>query len=97
MNTANEVLSALSNPAIPFTKEDVNRAWTLLRARDAQLQALAAVQFRPGENVRFEARGITHEGVVKKVNQKTVQVQVGLVRWNVAASFLRLATSQASN
>lgn len=40
MNTAQQVIAALGNPAIPFTDTDVRQAWALLKTRNSQNQAL---------------------------------------------------------
>lgn len=99
---AEQILSGLHNPAVVMTKEQITEAWDALKIRHKNLQAVAATQFRKGDKVEFDdKRGRPLQGVVTKVNQKTVSVEVvqkalvagGFVNrpvhWRVAASLLR--------
>lgn len=89
MNTAQDVLSALANPAIVFTDDDVRRGLDLLKARHGHNAGHAARAFKVGDQVEFDEGGKTWKGKVIKVNQKTVDVQCNNGRWQVQRALLR--------
>lgn len=89
MNTAQDVLQALANPAVAFTNDDIRRGWDLLKARHGQVQSLSAQAFAPGDEVEFDHRGEVLQGTVDRVNQKTVTVKIGFQKWKVTPTLLR--------
>ena len=105
MITAEEILAGIRNPSVAMSREQIESAWEALRVRHKTIQAMAATQFTKGDTVEFDDRGgKVLSGVVKKVNQKTVSVDVKqkvlfgasagterVVTWRVAASLLRKA------
>lgn len=89
MNTAQDVLSALANPAIVFTDDDVRRGLDLLKARHGHNAGLAARAFKVDDKVEFDEGGKTWKGKVIKVNQKTAIVQRTDGQWKVQKPLLR--------
>lgn len=90
--TASGILSALRNPAIPMTDEDITESWRLLRARRDNNDRLAARSFNFSEKVEFTnpRNGMTVIGQVTKINQKTVSVlSMAGVTWRVPPAMLR--------
>lgn len=60
-----------------------------IRTRQQEIQRETANDFEVGEKVWFEGSHARHiEGVVKKVNQKTVLVSVGPIDWRVTSTLL---------
>lgn len=89
MNTAEDIITALRNPAIPLSTDDIKTCWALLKSRHSSNSTLQAQAFRVGDEVEFDARGEVKRGTVTKINQKTVSVKVGVVTWKVSAALLR--------
>lgn len=57
------------------TKDEIKELWSILKARNGQLNERAVHQFAKGDRVRFKGRySMILEGTVKKVNKKTVSV-----------------------
>lgn len=102
MTNSQDIVAALKNPAIVMSSDDIKVCWDLLKARHSNLQTLQAQSFRVGDRVEFDARGSTKKGVVRKINRKTITVDVTqkalfdtdsvrerVVQWKVAPSLLR--------
>lgn len=91
--TADEILAALRDPGVGFTDAQIRIAWDLLKARHGLIQGMQAQQFRLGDAVTFKNRaGEPLMGKVKRINPKSVTVQVGPVAWKVGASLLTKAS-----
>ncbi len=65
---------------------DIQRA---VNQRRSELESRSALEFKIGDSVKFgtKCRG-TQEGIVKKINRKTVAVLVGGITWRVSPSLL---------
>lgn len=92
--TAAQILGALEDPSIPLDQAQCRKAWDALRVRFDRLTLAAAQGFRAGDKVWFDSKSTsaTHrgrqEGVVERVNAKSVTVRVGPFKWKVAPSLL---------
>lgn len=88
---ATAVLTALRNPSIPFTSEQLKEASEHLRWRFDHAARVNARAFVPGQKVAFDDRnGFTQIGTVEKINQKTITVRaMSGVKWRVHSSLLR--------
>jgi len=71
--------------------DDLTRMGGMINARRRYLDAMAARRFSIGDPVDFESRGKTYSGVVKKINPRTVIVEMDHLGppWKVDASLLR--------
>lgn len=101
---AEQILKGIRDISVPMSKEQVTAAWEALRVRNRMLEAMATTQFAKGDTVEFTGRGgKTLRGVVKKINQKSVSVDVKQKRmlgnmgadynvtWRVSPSLLKRA------
>lgn len=78
-----------------------SKSWTADELRQLRAAYMAAVNISSihkraelveGSSVKFTGRaGNEMRGVVKKVNRKTAQVQVGPTKWNVSIHMLSAA------
>ncbi len=69
--------------------EDLNLVTRLYSARNRAVSAVEAARFHVGEKVSFKANFRVLEGVVTKINVKTVKVLVGdSLRYSVSPSLL---------
>lgn len=101
MRTANDILSALRDPTIPMSHEEVREAYAILKSRSNTNAAMAAHAFKIGDRVEFDTSKGRYAGKwmgqVEKINQKTVSVRARMAgktdgpetRWKVHASLLR--------
>lgn len=82
-NTLEKLFSKMNN-------NDLDLVAALHRSRLSSLSAAVASQFYVGETVKFRDKvGQIVEGVVQKVNVKTIKVLVGgSARWSVSPSLL---------
>lgn len=82
-NTLEKLFSKMNN-------NDLDLVAALHRSRLRALNAAVASQFYVGETVNFRNKvGQIVEGVVQKVNVKTIKVLVGgSARWSVSPSLL---------
>jgi ribosomal protein L35AE/L33A len=70
--------------------DDIREVWSILKQKHARLCSRKLDDFYVGQDVSFEARnGEILKGRITKINVKTATVKVGMVKWNVAAAFLR--------
>jgi hypothetical protein len=86
---AAQLIAEIRNPATVLTDNDIRTAWDALKQRHSALKQAQAATFFVGQPVEFTARGVLHQGNVVRVNQKTVSVKVGAIKWSVGASSLR--------
>lgn len=73
---------------VGLSGEELARMRELVRLEADQREAAKLAAFRPGDKVEFSARGRVHQGIVEYLNEKSVAVKVGMVRWRVAPCFL---------
>lgn len=84
-----EKLIALINK---MDDDDLNTSASIFNARRRQLQAEIATSFSVGQKVTFVSskRGPVN-GIISKINRKTIQVKAGTVNWKVSPSLLSVA------
>jgi|688.fasta_scaffold171095_4 hypothetical protein len=84
----------LKHQLYALRREDIEEAWDILRKATVKLSQAATLSFQRGQKVLWDSRrkGETVHGIVKKVNQRTVTVEVqpGGAVWRVSADMLRL-------
>lgn len=95
LTTAANVLNALRDPATVLSMEDIKEAYSLLKRRTSSLNALAATRYAIGDRVCFTHGAQRLEGVIVKVNQKTVTVDCGGLKWRVPPSHLKQPSAEA--
>lgn len=96
MNTATTILDALKDRKIGMIEKDIREAWDILKVRFDELRRAATYSFSIGDNVTFQNRGIRYEGVVEKLNQKTVSVRISSGgTWRVTSSVLTKVAAPA--
>lgn len=90
MHTSTDVLSALRNPSIPMSTDEIRQAWALLKSRHANVQVAAVRTYRYGDQVQFRTRtGATENATVIRTNLKTVTVKTPSgTEWRVSPSIL---------
>jgi uncharacterized protein YkvS len=71
--------------------EEVNEFYTILNQHYSALQTKLVQNFSLGDAVEFDSkRGITVQGIVKKINGKSIKLEAtDFVKWTVAPSLLR--------
>ena len=70
-------------------RDEINDIITMIKAKQSEFQYKAAREFAVGDKVSFEnRRGSFIEGLVKKVNLKTVVVATNIGNWKVSPSLL---------
>jgi len=88
MSNMNDIIKAIGNI------DNFDDMRTIIDAVNNQQKAIARMstrKFAVGDYVYFQnRRGEQIDGVVTKVNPRTVKVQVGMTRWTVDASLLSL-------
>ena len=74
------------------TTSEISEIWKVLKARHKELQARISRQFNVGDKVEFDSKyGYVIDGVITKVNTKTIQVDTeDDGKWKVGSSLLRL-------
>ena len=69
--------------------DDLNEVIEVVNQQTKRISRMKSKAFAVGDYVYFTARGgEQHDGVVTKVNQRTVKVRVGMTLWTVDASLL---------
>lgn len=73
------------------TVEEINQVIAAIRTRQAELQSRAAMAFMVGQKVNFKGKfGGTVQGVVTKLNRKTIEVKAETgTTWKVSPSLLK--------
>lgn len=90
MHTANDVIAALRNSSIDLSIPQINEAFDLLRSRHSMKCQVQAMTFRVGDKVSFTDNiGRPLEGIVTKINRKTVGVNVNGRDWRVGPTLLK--------
>jgi len=71
--------------------DSLTRMARMINTRRSYLDKIAARRLTIGDPVAFKSRGMSYSGVVKKINPKTIIVEMGGggVPWKVDASLLR--------
>lgn len=72
--------------------DDLTRMGGMINARRSYLDTVATRRFSIGDPVDFDSKGVTYSGTVKKINPRTVIVEMDHLGppWKVDASLLRL-------
>jgi hypothetical protein len=64
----------------------------LYKQTNDRLQFMSVAKFRKGQTVKFEdRRGAMIQGIIVKVNPKTVQVKTSVGTWRISPSLLSVA------
>jgi len=71
-------------------KGELNIALQMLNNAWDNAERMLAFAYHPGQIVRWDGKKGSQEGVVTKVNIKTISVLVGTVRWKVSPSLLTI-------
>jgi|TARA_S200000501_G_scaffold3100_2_gene2754 hypothetical protein len=70
-------------------RDEINAIITMIKLKQSEFQYTAARQFAVGDRVSFESRkGNFLEGLIKKVNIKTIVVATNIGNWKVSPSLL---------
>jgi len=70
-------------------KDEIHELWNILKGRSRQLEEQLTYAFNVGNKVYFNNKGIKTEGIIEKVNRKSISVKVGeFAHWNVSPSLL---------
>ena len=85
-NNVNDIISAIRNID---NNQDMRDIIDAVNAQNKQIARMSTRKFAVGDYVYFKTRnGQQIDGVIIKVNPRTVKVQVGVTRWKVDASLL---------
>lgn len=82
--------SALTTIFNTLDRNDLDFITQLHKNRSGAISANEAARFTIGDTVSFTARGSIVEGIVERVNRKTVKVDCNRThaKWSVSPSFL---------
>ena len=82
----NKQISLLNN-------SEINSVIQMIKNRRTELSMVAGSKLSVGQKVQFSGRGITVEGILEKINQKTaiVNEKNSTKRWKVSISMLEAA------
>ena len=82
--------SALTTIFNTLDRNDLDFIIQLHKNRFGAISANEAAQFTIGDTVSFTARGSIVEGIVERVNRKTIKVNCNRThaKWSVSPSFL---------
>ena len=82
----NKQISLLNN-------SEINSVIQMIKNRRTELSMVAGSKLSVGQKVQFSGRGITVEGILEKINQKTAIVveKNSSRRWKVSISMLEAA------
>ena len=74
------------------SNEEMRDVIQAVKLRQRELNSQAAFQFRVGQKVSFKGKGVTVNGLVTKVNTKTIHVKAETgSNWRVSPSLLKAA------
>lgn len=68
----------------------LREAYDYMQGHQSRLAVLGTMRFRIGQKVQFEAKGMIHNGTIKKINKTTISVSIGLVIWKVSPHLLTI-------
>jgi len=86
MNAVQTAANAINT----MNNDELDQVVEAIKLRRTYLSRRVTRQLAVGDSVEFEARGRTVQGVVTKINPKTVIVlEVGYGKWKVSASLLQ--------
>jgi len=82
----NKQISLLNN-------SEINSVIQMIKNRRTELSMVAGSKLSVGQKVQFSGRGMTVEGILEKINQKTAIVteKNSTKRWKVSISMLEAA------
>ena len=69
-------------------RADLDHVVELHKARSRNLITLTAMKFTVGDTVQFTSGSRLIEGIVEKVNRKTINVSTQTQKWRVSPSLL---------
>ena len=88
MSNMNDIIKAIGNID---NFDDMRTIIDAVNEQQKRIARMSTRKFTVGDYVYFKTRsGEQIDGVVTKVNPRTVKVQVGMTRWTVDASLLSL-------
>ena len=82
----NKQISLLNN-------SEINSVIQMIKNRRTELSMVAGSKLSVGQKVQFSGRGMTYNGILEKINQKTaiVNEKNSTKRWKVSISMLEAA------
>ena len=82
----NKQISLLNN-------NEINSVIQMIKNRRTELSMVAGSKLSVGQKVQFSGRGMTYNGILEKINQKTaiVSEKNSPKRWKVSISMLEAA------
>lgn len=79
-----------------MNRDEIKEAYDHLRQRIRVIESQATNKFRLNQAVQFVDRNFNiRVGNIKKINTKTIKVQVGPTTWSVSPSLLKPAEKPA--
>ena len=73
---------------LKMDRDDLDNVVELHKARSRDLITLTAMKFTVGDTVQFTSGARLIEGIVEKVNRKTINVSTHTQKWRVSPSLL---------
>jgi uncharacterized protein YkvS len=73
---------------LKMDRDDLDHVVELHKARSRNLITLTAMKFTVGDTVQFTSGARLIEGIVEKVNRKTINVSTHTQKWRVSPSLL---------
>lgn len=73
---------------LKMDRDDLDHVVELHKARSRNLITLSAMKFTVGDTVQFTSGARLIEGIVEKVNRKTINVSTHTQKWRVSPSLL---------
>lgn len=73
---------------LKMDRDDLDHVVELHEARSRNLITLSAMKFTVGDTVQFTSGARLIEGIVEKVNRKTINVSTHTQKWRVSPSLL---------
>ena len=86
MNKVQTAITEIRN----MNNDELNQVVEAIKLQRTWLARTTAGALAVGDTVEFDARGRIVQGVVTKINRKTVIVKEGYTNWKVTASLLKV-------
>ena len=86
MNKVQTAITEIRN----MNNDELNQVVEAIKLQRTWLARTTAGALAVGDTVEFDARGRIVQGVVTKINRKTVIVKEGYTKWKVTASLLKV-------
>lgn len=71
-----------------LTKDEVREIYQLYKNAHDVLSRMETVKYYPGMKAKFMARGSMREGIITKVNQKSISIKTDIGVWRVSPSLI---------